>query len=224
MGPAGHRSSGRSGLSMPAHGQRSVGPALRRTANTVRGKIKRDARLARSLLELSSSGMAVLDADGSVLDHTERFGALLGTDRQLAGERLADLLRPDDRCRVAEALDAIGEGRISSRRLRCLAASIESPLEVILHGRLTDRRIAGVVVEIRQVADVRALELKLKHAAYRDPLTGLRNRVAFLDRVRIAAAASREGLPRRPCRCDRRPAVGPVSWRFSRTALRPGGP
>lgn len=137
--------------------------------------------------------MAVLDADGSVLDHTERFGALLGTDRQLAGERLADLLRPDDRCRVAEALDAIGEGRISSRRLRCLAASIESPLEVILHGRLTDRRIAGVVVEIRQVADVRALELKLKHAAYRDPLTGLRNRVAFLDRVRIAAAASREG-------------------------------
>jgi len=53
--------------------------------------------------------------------------------------------------------------------------------------------VGGIVIEVRPLADVRALELKLKHAAYRDPLTGLRNRVAFLDRVRIAAAASRDG-------------------------------
>lgn len=133
--------------------------------------------------------MAVLDREGRVLEDTARFAGLLGSGRHLAGERLADHLHADDRARLATALgEAAAEG--GTCRLRCVTVAGGSPLELTLHDRLADRAVGGIVAELRQVADVRALELKLKHAAYRDPLTGLRNRIAFLDRVRIAAAAS----------------------------------
>jgi len=135
--------------------------------------------------------MAVLDREGRVLDDTARFAGLLGSGRRLAGELLADHLHADDRARLATALGEVAARGGASCRLRCVAASGGSPLELTLHGRLADRAVGGIAAELRQVADVRALELKLKHAAYRDPLTGLRNRIAFLDRVRIAAAASR---------------------------------
>lgn len=153
----------------------------------MREKTRRDARLAQALLELCSGGMAVVDAEGRILHHSERFAELLGAERRVVGRWLGDLLHPEDRARTREAVREIRDNPGSLRQVRCLAAGASAPLELLLHDRLADRVVGGIVIEVRPLADVRALELKLKHAAYRDPLTGLRNRVAFLDRVRIAA-------------------------------------
>jgi len=146
----------------------------------------------QALVELSGVGLLVLDHDGVVRDHTGAAGRMLGDggDR-IVGRHLTELVHADDRVKATRALQAVTDGALDAQPpcLRWRMGATDSPtaLEVVLHERLDDPDIRGVVVGLREIADLRALEEQLKHAAYRDPLTGLSNRVALLDRVQITA-------------------------------------
>ena len=70
--------------------------------------------------------------------------------------------------------------------------------EVTLHNLLADPEVRGMVVNVRDTSHTRMLMQRLKHDAFRDPLTGLPNRVAMLDRVahRARALRGRQGRGR----------------------------
>jgi diguanylate cyclase (GGDEF)-like protein/PAS domain S-box-containing protein len=55
---------------------------------------------------------------------------------------------------------------------------------------LRDGSVVGAVVVLRDVRDRKALEKRLVHQAFHDPLTGLPNRALFLDRLEHARARS----------------------------------
>jgi diguanylate cyclase (GGDEF)-like protein/PAS domain S-box-containing protein len=104
-------------------------------------------------------------------------------------ERLLDVVHPDDRGRLSEALDAAlnqgepydfehrivrpnGEVRVVHRQAEVLRDESGEPL-----------RMVGTVHDI---TERKALEERLQHQALHDPLTGLPNRVLFIDRLRHA--------------------------------------
>ncbi len=151
----------------------------------------RGAAYQQALLELSGTGLLVLDRHGVVRDHTITASRILGGgDDGAVGRHLTELVHADDRDKAARTLQAVTDGALDeppSLRWRMGAAGRFTLVEVVVHERLADPEIRGVVVGLREIADLRALEEQLKHAAYRDPLTGLSNRVALLDRVQLAS-------------------------------------
>ncbi|MFP5218790.1 MAG: putative bifunctional diguanylate cyclase/phosphodiesterase [Actinomycetes bacterium] len=58
---------------------------------------------------------------------------------------------------------------------------------------IRDGDVVGAVVVVRDVRDRLALERRLVHQAFHDPLTGLPNRALFLDRLEHARRRSRAG-------------------------------
>ncbi len=157
-----------------------------------RRRPRREAAYLEALVELSGTGLLVLDAKGVVRDQTITAVRILGGgDGRAVGRHLAELVHADDRDNAGRTLQAVADGSLGeqspSLRWRMGAADRFTPVEAVLHRRLADPEIRGVVVAVRETADLRALEAQLKQAAYRDPLTGLSNRVSLIDQIQIAA-------------------------------------
>jgi diguanylate cyclase (GGDEF)-like protein/PAS domain S-box-containing protein len=143
----------------------------------------------RALLHACGEGLAVVDHSGVVSDETAPLRRMLGTS--LVGRPLASVLHPEDGDRARSdwvaAAERAGTPPTSRWRLRRPDGSVIHA-EVTLHNLLADPEVRGMVVNVRDTSHTRMLMQRLKHDAFRDALTGLPNRVAMLDRARIALA------------------------------------
>ena len=147
----------------------------------------------KALLRACGEGIAVIDVEGRVVDETAAFQRLLG-GATLAGRGMLDALHPDDSRRAAGDLNTAakqpsGAGPVAWRLRRGDGKILHA--EVTIHNLLADPDVQGLVLNVRDITQTRALMQRLKHDAFRDALTGLGNRVALLDRVRIALARSK---------------------------------
>jgi diguanylate cyclase (GGDEF)-like protein/PAS domain S-box-containing protein len=143
----------------------------------------------RSLLQACGEGLAVVDAHGVVCDETAPLRRMLGAS--LVGRSLADVLDPEDERRAQADWMAAGQRSGSTGPVRWRLRRPDGAIvyaEVTLHNLLDDAEVHGLVVNVRDTSHTRVLMQRLKHDAFRDALTGLPNRVAMLDRVRIALA------------------------------------
>jgi diguanylate cyclase (GGDEF)-like protein/PAS domain S-box-containing protein len=139
------------------------------------------------------------------LDDTGRITFVNPAAAELLGWPVAQLVGQD----LAEAVDPTGPvdgGWVHLPRLRGgetlrlddyqLLARDGTLLDVALTASPVHRaeQVAGVVVVIRDVRERKALEQRLLHQAFHDPLTGLPNRALFRDRLEHARArALRDG-------------------------------
>ena len=116
----------------------------------------------------------------------------LAPDR-LVGRPLADLTHPEDEALLGRYLSVVAT-----------SADVQPPVALRMrHGSggwrfvetagnnlLADPAVRGIVLTTRDVSERRLLEDRLRHQAFHDSLTGLPNRALFLERVRVAEAAS----------------------------------
>ncbi|OYU98141.1 MAG: hypothetical protein CFE45_17635, partial [Burkholderiales bacterium PBB5] len=155
------------------------------------------AQSARHLRELQDSemrfhsafshaaiGMALVAADGRVLQANPALGALLERPvPALLGQAFQDLVHPDDSDLLAEQWRALqrADASASTIELRCCRAN-GSPLVVALHsGRFADRsgNDGCLIVQVQDITARRDAEARLQHIAYHDGLTALANRIRF---------------------------------------------
>jgi diguanylate cyclase (GGDEF)-like protein/PAS domain S-box-containing protein len=115
---------------------------------------------------------------------------------ELEGTPLLSMLHPDDIARGREALSRAGrpapgaptdpaEYRVRHRDGRWV------DVESVATNLMDDPAIGGIIVNTRDVSERKLLEQQLKYQAFHDPLTGLANRMLFLDRVAHALVRSR---------------------------------
>jgi diguanylate cyclase (GGDEF)-like protein/PAS domain S-box-containing protein len=148
----------------------------------------------QALLQVCAEGLVVLDCEGRVTDETPAFQRLLGGS--LIGRPLVEGLDPDDvrraevECAAATGQPAAPTGPLVWRLRRADGSLVHA--EVTIQNLLWDPRVRGLVLNVRDVSETRALMQRLKNDAFRDALTGLGNRVALLDRARIALARRRD--------------------------------
>ena len=113
--------------------------------------------------------------------------AVMGFEpEELIGAKGYDLIHPDDR-HIVDALrdDLLGyPGREFRLELRGRHADGSYHwYDVSLRNLFDHPAVEGLVSTFRDVSDRKALEDRLRHLAYHDPLTGLANRGMFADRL-----------------------------------------
>ena len=146
----------------------------------------------RSLVQNSSDVIMLIDRELMVRYLTPSVERVFGYEPSaLVGARLTTLVHPDDLPRagafLAEAMNRPGvtvpvEWRVRHQNGSWLHA------ETIGNNLLDDPTVRGLVLNTRDVSERKALEGRLMHQAFHDPLTGLANRALFKDRVEHALA------------------------------------
>jgi diguanylate cyclase (GGDEF)-like protein/PAS domain S-box-containing protein len=148
----------------------------------------------RSLIQNSSDVIVVVDREHRVVYHSPSAERSLGYQPgELLGASWLELVEAADQPVVREALEAVAE-----RPQGCVAieAEVRRPgsawrhVEINATNLLDDTSVEGVVLNVHDVTERKALEEHLSHQAFHDGLTGLANRVLFRDRVERALAAS----------------------------------
>jgi len=142
----------------------------------------------RSLVQNASDVITIVDTRGMVTWVSSSVINELGYEPyELVGEAIATLVHADDALTLSRVLAAVEE------QPRAIPSPVEARLrhatgewrhvEANVRNLLGDPNVEGIVLTTRDISERKALEAKLRHQAYHDPLTGLANRVLFLDRV-----------------------------------------
>ena len=139
-----------------------------------------------ALVEHVSDLIAVVEPGGIIRYASPAAATMLGYQAdELIGRRLLGLLHPDDQVDEIAGLvrlDEAGNGEPVHLRLRARDGSWRF-IEAVVSDLTENTAIGGFVMNARDVSErVRAQEV-LTELAYRDPDTGLPNRLRLLDRV-----------------------------------------
>lgn len=135
-------------------------------------------------------GLAVIDGRGRWLRVNPALEELLATPAEaLLGTDLVDVLHPDERGAIADALGRIDRGDAShhGQEVRCRRGSgrdgwVDLDLTA---AREPDGSLSGFVAQLRPVPEAAPVAHQSAAAASpgHDPVTGLPNRILVLDRV-----------------------------------------
>jgi len=143
----------------------------------------------------ASIGMAIVAADGNVLQVNQALCTLLGHDEsQLLRRSFSTLLHSTDAALLERHVaDVWSKSRDRfSIDLRCVGRD-ERDIWVSLHCALFDNCAAdraGLIFQLHDITSRRHAEGELHHIAYHDTLTDLANRNCFHERLRIAVERS----------------------------------
>ena len=149
-------------------------------------------RRLQALVEHGSDMITVVEADTTVIYQAGAVESMLGyAPRELQGARLSDWLEPDD---VPSLLELCAAESTASRELRLLHRDgSKRTCEVHATNLLEDPAWEGIVLNIWDLSERKALEERLRHHAFHDTLTGLPNRALVLDRGEGMLARARRG-------------------------------
>src|SRR5437879_4667960 len=167
-----------------------TGDRLEATQNEV---LRREERF-RSLVQNSMDVVAVVDAQGRITYISPSVEAVLGwrpdeviglpartlvyeSDRESAEEEGGSPVEPG----VVHVYEVRAARRLGGFRW----------VQVRVTNLLDDPAVAGLVCNFSDISERREMTERLRYFAYNDPLTGLPNRVAFLERLEQAVARAR---------------------------------
>ena len=165
----------------------------RRAADRVAGEqkgLEQSERRFRSLVQNSSDAVTVVDPDGTVRYQSSSVEHLLGyAAEELTGRKLTQLMHPDDVRGAVEFLASVVRSGEGSSRVEWRLHHRDGTwitVDTIASNLLEEPTVRGIVLNIRNVSDRKALEAQLTHQAFHDSLTGLPNRSFFLHRLETA--------------------------------------
>lgn len=150
--------------------------------------------LFSSLATVATDATVILDQGLNRIYASPSFAPMLGrTPQDLAAHTIESLLHGEDLPIWTRALGEVldlehATARVESRLLR--GDDRWMWLEATLVNLLEDSGVQGVVIHFRDVDERRRLELKFRHLAQRDFLTGLANRFALIEELRLLTGDS----------------------------------
>jgi diguanylate cyclase (GGDEF)-like protein/PAS domain S-box-containing protein len=145
----------------------------------------------RSAFDDAAIGMALVDLQGRWLQVNEALAQLTGysADR-LIGMSFRDLTPDDEVSKDVRALEQVVAGQrnvyVAEKRYRRADEGIVWISLSVSLVRGPDGNPLHLISQMQDITDRKAAERELADRALHDPLTGLPNRLLFLDRVQVA--------------------------------------
>jgi diguanylate cyclase (GGDEF)-like protein/PAS domain S-box-containing protein len=139
-------------------------------------------------------GMALVDLQGRILRANRAIGQLFErTQHELVGVAVRDITHPDDRESTGEELRRLLAGkrdqyRLEKRYVRPGGEVVWASLSVSLV-RDADQQPLYCIGQLEDITERKELADRLAHEAAHDSMTGLPNRVRFMDRLILALQA-----------------------------------
>ncbi len=160
-------------------------------AGEVRAVERRSEQRIRALVEHSSDVVTVLDHDLRVRWQAASAHVLLGVaPKSLINAPICSIVHPDDQGLFEGFLRA----RVQDRGPSTVCARLRHAdgrwfdVETVAESQLADPAIAGLVLNMRDISERKALEDELRRQSFHDALTGLANWALFENRLSHALA------------------------------------
>ncbi len=168
---------------------------LLRTAVASERALRESEERYRALVDQSQVGMWQLDSTGRVSFFNPAMRQLLnlGENSVTEGVRMEEFVGPAARARVESQRRLWEQGSSTTDELE-LVIEGEQNRQVLVHGApviLDDGSLQGHVGTCVDITDRKHAEKRLRYQAYHDPLTGLPNRLLFMDRLEMALRRAR---------------------------------
>lgn len=157
----------------------------------------------RGYFEQSLVGMALLTRDWRFTEVNDALAAMLGcTKQELLGREWQTLLPPEEAGASLEALRNVTSrtGRTGATRDMRFLTDSGQVLNTLVSVRANcgeGGRLLGFQLLVQDITERKQLEDELMRNAFHDPLTGLRNRAWFLERLDQVFHSNREGRAER---------------------------
>jgi Amt family ammonium transporter len=160
--------------------------------------IQQRCNFLQEVFDTASEAMVIVQEDRILRANREFIRIFAYPIEACLGKALCDLIVPDGRMHETEMLihTVEMEDRASMETVRHTSTGeLLDVLVAVKQVRLGAGR-SGHLVTYRDIRQEKRLQAKLQHASLHDPLTGIANRVLFLDRLTLTMAR----LRRRPDR------------------------
>jgi diguanylate cyclase (GGDEF)-like protein/PAS domain S-box-containing protein len=149
--------------------------------------VRRSEERFRSLVQNASDLITVIDPATKLLYQSPSSAHVLGYEPlEMQGAQLVRFVHPDDLTVllnfIREVLKTSGEALSIELRLLHKDGSWRA-VEIVGSDQRADAGIGGIVLNIRDVGERKALEEQLRQQAFSDVLTGLANRARFTDHL-----------------------------------------
>lgn len=168
---------------------------LLRTAVASERALRESEERYRALVDQSQVGMWQLDAAGKVSFFNPAMRQLLnlGANTATEGVPMEEFVGPAARDTVRSQRRLWEQGSSTTDEIELVIDGGQNR-QVLVHGApviLDDGSLHGHVGTCVDITDRKHAEKRLRHQAYHDPLTGLPNRLLFMDRLEMALRRAR---------------------------------
>lgn len=147
-----------------------------------------DPRLFESIFEASPSALLALDSEGRIVASNSAAGRLFGyKPADLVQRRFSELSQHPVQSFLIEALGAARNGGSRSTEIELAhVSSTPIPAQLVTIPVAEGSHSARLILRVDDLTERHRIKTQLRALAYYDSLTGLPNRILFLDRLRDA--------------------------------------
>jgi diguanylate cyclase (GGDEF)-like protein/PAS domain S-box-containing protein len=147
----------------------------------------------RNAFDYAAIGMALVSVKGRWLQVNHSLCQLLGyTEQELLATDFQAITHPEDRDNAIAYVNQLLKGEIPTHQMEKRYLHKEGhPVWVLwsvslAHGE--QRKSVHMIFQVQDITDRKNAEQRLLHDVFHDALTGLPNRVLFMDHLKLAAA------------------------------------
>ena len=158
--------------------------------------------VSQKATSIHAAGMGLVAPDGRWIQVNRSLCEMLGySEAELLAGNFRSITHPDDLSVVLEQLRKLHEGTISSLQLeqRYLHKNLQLRWVLLSVTTVNDaqNRSANLIFQMQDITDRKQAEEKLVHDAFHDALTGLPNRILFMDHLKqsVLRAKRRKHFP-----------------------------
>ena len=154
------------------------------------------------LFDTASEAMVITQGD-RILRANREFLRIFGYPKEAClGSNLFDLIVPEGRMHETEMMEHMieAEGRATIETVRHTSSGEALDVSIVVMPVQLGAGRSGHAATYRDIRQEKQAQARLQHSALHDPLTGLANRVLFLDRLTLTMARLRRRPGRQLCR------------------------